>query len=211
MTKKEFGLYYKPIQKDVFFNSFGTNTRFEVLRSGFNIDKLKMGFQQNHPVTNKQIAYVLIYMDIDKALVLANDILSGKLAAAAKLKQKDDPNGIVTVYKSQGGQSAKDAHRPDGKPLYRELCISKGKLWVLKATSGPGATTDNGGFIPDGKPDATVSIGLSNEALKGFALTFQENYRAFLTVRHMALLMQDNSGNKNDSYGQEMNEQFDFD
>lgn len=214
MTDKNMniGVKINPMSENVFFSTFGNGTRFEVFSDGFNLGKLKMGFQKYNPATNKQIDYIPMYMSVDKALVLANDILSGKLAAAAKLKQQSKPNEIVTVYKSQGGQPAVKAKRADGKPLYREFSISKGKLWLLKATSGPGATTETGGYIPDGKPDSTVSVGLSDDALKAFALMFQENYRAYLSAQYVATLLQGTSSQSaSKSYGDEMNDQFDFD
>lgn len=201
-----------PIESDTFYETFGKGSRLELKNRGFNIDKLQLCFQKFDLNTNKQLAYISLYMDIYKALIMANDILSGRYATIAKKKQETKPGEVVEVYKNPGGQPAHVANRPDKKPLYREFAINKGKLWMLKATSGPGATTDNGGFVPDGKPDEVISIGLSDDDLKAIAIAIQKNHDAFLTAQYtlLALKSLNDKPAAKQSYGAKMNSEFDF-
>ena len=199
-------------ESDKFHQVFGKGSRLELMERGFNIGKLNMRFQKFDPQTNKQLSYIDFYMDIHKALVMAYDIMSGRYAAIAKKKQETNPGEIVEVHKIPGGQSAEKANRPDKKPLYREFVINKGKLWMLKATAGPGAITDNGGIVPDGKPDDVISVGLSDEDLKGIALMIKFHYQGFLSRKseNRAFNEQSDQSVAAQNYGTMMNDAFDF-
>lgn len=167
------------IENDVFFTTFGNNTRLELKNSFFKANKLTIGLQKfdnNH----KQTAYVCQYMDIDKALTLADDILTGRLNVLAnKAAQSSAP---VQVYKSQGGQAK--SKRADGKPLYREFGIAKGKLWMFSGSEGPGKINPSTrGIVSDGKPETVVTVGASPDTLRAFALMIKTEYQAYRTAQ----------------------------
>ena len=82
MTNKPYELEIKPISEDVFWTTFGNNSRLELKNSSFAIGKLAIGLQK-FDEHNKQIAYISCYLDLDKAVGLANDILIGKISKDA--------------------------------------------------------------------------------------------------------------------------------
>lgn len=174
----------KELENTTFWQQFGNKSRIELKNSSFGIGKVAIGLQK-FDENNKQTAYCTSYIDFDKALVLANDILSGKFARMVEKSSED----MVKVYTLPGGQSAEKANREDKKPLYRELTISKGKLWIISAQEGPGKVTSTGGFTADGKPDRKVNVGLSNEGLKAFALMLQNEISSYRTAQYMKLLL----------------------
>lgn len=165
------------IEKDVFFTTFGNNTRLELKNGMFGKGKLAILLQKldDH---NKQLASMILYIDLPKALVMANDIISGRFARLAK-----DPSQITSVFKDMGGQPPERAKRRDGKALYRELEIQKGRLWIFKGVTGPGKVTDTGGFAPDGKAETMISVGMDNDTIKMIALMIQNEYVAYRTAQ----------------------------
>ena len=173
----EYKVELTPMDNDVFFTTFGKNTRLELKNSMFDKGKLAILFQKLDD-NNKQVAVITTYMDLSKALVMANDILNGKFA-----KMATDESKITTVYKDMGGRPPEKANRPDGKALYRELAIQKGRLWMLKAIQGPGKVTDTGGFAQDGVPEIQVVVGMDADTLKAIALMIQNEYQAFRTAK----------------------------
>ena len=177
---------YKPavaaIETNTFWMEYGNHTRIELKNDSFGIGKIHVGLQKFGD-DNKQIAYVNSYIDFDTALVIANDILTGRYARMAE----KNGNDMTVVYKQPGGQPADRANRSDGKPMYRELTITKGKLWLVSVQEGPGKVSATGGFVPDGKYDVRVSVGLSNESLKAMALMIQNEYLAYRTAQFVKL------------------------
>lgn len=177
MTNYEFHLEVTPLKNDVFFTTFGKDTRLELKNSMFDKGKLAI-LMQKLDSNNKQVAVLTLYIDLPKALVMANDILSGKYA-----KMAHDPSKIVTVFKDFGGRSPEKAGRADGKALYRELDIQKGRLWILKGSQGPGKVTDTGGFAADGVAEIQISVGMDADTLKAIAILIQTEYQAFRTAK----------------------------
>ncbi len=177
--QREYELKVGELKEDVFFETFGNGTRLELKNGAFSIGKLAIGLQQFDVNTNKQKEYICCYMDIEKALSLSHDILSGMIAKEAL--KCEWPNA-VRVF--QGGQPAEKANRPDKKPLYRDFSITKGKLWVLKGQEGPGKVNSKGGFAPDGKSEKSVSVGISSDTLRTMAIMIQMEYQAYRTAQY---------------------------
>ena len=173
----QFNLEITPLQNDVFYTVFGKNTRLELKNSMFDKGKLAI-LLQKFDDNNKQTAVITTYMDLPKALVMANDILSGRFA-----KKAGDGSQIVTVFKDMGGRPAEKANRADGKALYREFDIQKGRLWMFKGTSGPGKVTETGGFAPDGTPEIQVTVGMDDDTIKAIAIMIQNEYQAFRVAK----------------------------
>lgn len=176
MSEKKFLPVVAPIEEEVFFETFGNKSRLELKNRSFNIGKLSIGLQKFDD-NNKQTAFLNMYLNLDRALVLANDILFGRLQKLA-----GNTNDIVEVYKQIGGS------KKDGKVIYRELTISKGRLWMIKGSEGPGKLTDKtGGFAPDGKPETVVSVGVDDATLRAIALMIQNEYQAYRTAQWLKL------------------------
>jgi len=190
MEMKKYVPQIKEMDGTVFWTEFGNHSRIELKNSSFGIGKVNIGLQKFDD-NNKQVAYVNAYLDFDKAMVLANDILAGKFARIAAEMHQKDGNNMVAIYKQPGGQSAEKAGREDGKPLYREFSISHGKLWIISCQEGPGQVSKTGGFMPDGKYEKKVSVGLSNESLKAMALMIQAEYQAYRTAQFNNLLIKE--------------------
>lgn len=170
------------IDASVFWVTFGKNTRIELKNDAFSIGKLSIGLQQLDN-NNRQTAYINCYMDLPKALVMANDILSGRFAKMAK------PGEISKVFVSQGGQSAAKAKRADGKPLYREFSLSKGQKWIAGAIAGPGKENPaTHGIVSDGKPEMQVKVGILDDDIKAMALMIKAEYEAYRTAQWLKSL-----------------------
>lgn len=159
----------KPVENNVFYETFGNHTRLE-LKNALAINKFIIALQKFDD-NNKQTAFISAYVDVDQALVMANDILSGKYVRDAAKK----PDEITTVFKAQGGTVK------DDKIIYRDITLSKGRLWMFKAQECPGVRVEKGGFAPSGAPTSQVSVGVADETLKAIALMIQYEYIAYRT------------------------------
>ena len=169
---------FVPLERDVFYTTFGSNSRLELKNSLFDRGKLSI-LLQKFDDNNKQTDVITLYIDLPKALVMAHDILIGKYAAEVK----NSTQSITTVFKDMGGQPAERAKREDGKPLYREFSIQKGNKWMFRGTSGPGKVTETGGFAPDGKFETQISVGMDADTLKAISVMIQNEYQAYRTVQ----------------------------
>ena len=177
--QQEYELKIGELKEDAFYEVFGKGTRLELKNGTFSIGKLAIGLQQFDMATKKQLGYITCFISLDKALSLAHDILSGRL-----VKESADHEWPAPIRSIPGGQPATKANRPDGKPLYREFSIAKGKLWVLKGQEGPGKVTETGGFAPDGKAEKSISVGVSDDTLRTIALMIQTEYQAYRTAQY---------------------------
>lgn len=176
---------FTELDRDVFYTAFGSDTRMELKNCLFSKGKLAILLQKFDPKTNKQLDVITVFIDLPKALVMANDILVGKYAAMA---QKSGQS-ITVVFKDMGGQPAERANRPDRKPLYREFSIQKGNKWMFRATTGPGKVTETGGFAPDGKSEKQIVVGMDADTLKAVALMIQQEFQAYRTTQMLLTAM----------------------
>lgn len=179
----------------------GKNKFFEVMINSFNIDKVQINFfdlDLNQEKGKKQKSEINIYIDFSEMLVLCNDILSGRIAKLADniLKQVKETNNENLLYKAlfeaQGGVTAENLakrgkSRQDGKPLSRVFKIlpsTKGNGVAFQAECGAGDSSKSatGGIVPayGTKPEARVTIPLSYQQLKGFALIIQKHIDSYI-------------------------------
>lgn len=179
----DFHLDLSAVDNNVFFTTFGNGTRLELKNNMFDKGKLAILLQKLDS-NNKQVAVITCYLDLPKALVMANDILSGQYE-----KMIGDGSEIKTLFKDMGGTPAVKAKRDDGKALYREFRIQKGRLWIIKGSQGAGNVTETGGFAPASSPEVQVSVGVSYETLKAIALMIQQEYQAFRTAKYFKMLL----------------------
>lgn len=156
----------KELENNVIYETFGNHSRFE-LKNALAIGKFNICLQKFDD-NNHQTAFVSAYIDLDQTLVMANDILSGRY-----FKMAQNSNDIVEVFKSQGGTMR------DDEIVYRDITLSKGRLWMFKAQECPGKRVEKGGYAPNGAPTTQVSIGLSDETIKAVALLIQYEYIAY--------------------------------
>lgn len=166
----------QPIENDVFFTTFGKNTRIEV-KNALSIDKFGILIQKFNE-QKKQVACVTTYLDSSKALTLANDILSGRLAKIAQAQNGD----LKPVFEAQGGK------RDGNKVIYRCFKISRGNKWILGNCSGPGKVTATGGFAAAGELTEKVTIGMDDESIKAMALKIKAEYQAYRTAKMIVSL-----------------------
>lgn len=162
--------------------TFGSNTRLELLSSCFAIGKLIIQLQKFND-QNKEEARIKVYMDIERALVLCHDILSGRLAQCAKTMESKN-GGLAKVFTSPGGSSR------EGEITYREFSISKGKKFIISALEMPGKKTETGGYVPDKEKAAekrSINIGVEPETLKAIAILIQNEYQAYRTAQYVKL------------------------
>lgn len=126
---------------------------------------------------------VRIYLDIKKAAVLADDILSGRLTKKAKeSREKAAAKGSSypgEVYCLMGGTNARKAKRADGKAESRQFKIFPGnKLpWILMAEKGPGHENDSGLIVPEYSTgrgtEAVIRVPMTEENMLDLALNLK--------------------------------------
>lgn len=179
----------------------GKNVFLEVLNSAFQIGKVQMNFLEYDITKDKgeRIRYeIAIYIDMDKFLVLSNDVLSGRISALAIKARKEQQIGgykyCKEVWNDMGGISAellkkRGKERADGKSLSRQLKLTPGdKLpWIFSAELGPGELTETGLIVPrftGNKPEAIVRVPLRNEDLKKMALIVKAHIEGYVSSQY---------------------------
>lgn len=177
------------------------NGFFEVLNDMFQapFNKVHINFVTYDEQTKKQTRSLNIYLDIGKTLLLCNDILSGKLNATVKKAKTTGNfnnvpiNDFTAYFLDLGGISeqkvaskidsytAKHPWLQPGTALSRQFKIQAGQKmpWVFRAEYGPGRSNETGLIAPIGKTEEAITIPLSNEDLKIFALTVQMHLQAY--------------------------------
>ncbi|OAA87796.1 hypothetical protein [Clostridium ljungdahlii] len=173
----------------------GKNVFLEVMNNAFQINKVQINFVKYDlklEKNSRQLINISLYIDIDKILILANDILSGRLAALAKqannIKEKSGYKYCKEIYADIGGVSAvklkeRGKERPDGKCLFRRFKITPGDKvnWIFSGEIGAGEESETGLIIPQDKPEEIVRVPLNDEDLKKFALVLKSHIQAYLT------------------------------
>jgi len=166
----------------------GKNVFVEVLNNTFHLGKGKVMLNfikyNEKGVTDK----IDIYIDIQKAVVLCQDILSGKLARnvrdaqATKMFENKPVSPYTSYFTSLGGQNEARAGRADGMALSKQFKIQAGTRvpWVLRAETGPGKSSDTGLIVPSGKAEQYINVALQDEDLKALALLLDKHINAYI-------------------------------
>ena len=171
------------------FEINGMNTFVKAKTNAFGINKLLLSFVCYDKNSNKLLNNVDIFMNIPDALLLANDILSGKiykLAAKEKAKGAQYPEAVWTS--PFGGTPEAKAKREDGKAISRYWSIKPGtkKPFILNACQGPGHTTGKGLIAPEsGRPEVNIIVPCSTDDLKKLALMIQIEIQSYITALHI--------------------------
>lgn len=176
----------------------GKNTFCEVMSSAFPIGKVQINFIEYNAEAEKNSRItrnIKLYMDIPKALVLTQDILTGKMSALAKqaldAKDKGGYKYCKEIFSDLGGVNAKKLEerktpRNDGKCLSRQFKVTPGEkiAWILSGEQGAGEENETGLIVPVGRPEETVRVALTDEDFKKFALMIQFHLQAFMTTQY---------------------------
>lgn len=176
------------------FRADGKGVFMEVLNSAFRIGKVQINFIQYDTGTNKQQKRIDTFLDVDDALLLCQDILTGKMSGLSK-KAKDlaTEKGYKYasyIYQKQGGVHAttlakRNQTRADGKALGREFKITPGSSqpWILSAEQGPGKELEKG-LIKMEKSEEIIRVPLDDDGLKKFALVLKAHIEGYVSQQY---------------------------
>jgi len=186
------------LQRD-FYEIQGKSSFCKFKANAFEIDKLLVDFVAWNATTGKAMKTVSYYIDIDKALILANDILTGRIDALLTKSKEDFANSsgsskrIKPVWEQLGGNNEEVAKakgiRTDGKAQSRSVSITAGEkaYCTLSAQSGPGNTNERGLIVPEyANSETFIVVGANAELLKGMALKIQSEWAAFLADQYQS-------------------------
>jgi len=177
----------------------GKNVFVEVLNNAFQIGKVQMNFIEYDGTTKKQTKKLDLFMDIGKALVLSQDILSGKLAKTIEIAKREGTfdgkavNDYTCYFIDMGGQNEERVKRnlaklgknhswlTEGMALSKQFKIQAGKRvpWIFRAEYGVGETNSTGLIVPKGMAKESINIPLTDENIKEFAIIIQMHIQAY--------------------------------
>ena len=178
----------------------GRNCFVEVLNSAFNIGKVQMNFCQYDEKTHAMTKRLEIYVDVNKMLVLCNDILTGNFAKIVEHAKKTNTfegsavSDYTSYFTDMGGISEEKVKRSfaeyqkkypwaqEGKGISRQFKIQVGQKlpWILRAEYGLGQDSDTGLITPVGKSADFINIPMTNESFKMLAMAIRTHYEAYL-------------------------------
>ena len=176
-----------------FFELNGADNFVKLKANSFGIGKVLFAFVKFDKITKKKISDMDVYMDMEDALLLANDILSGKLAKEAENERAKGAQYPGPIWKSpMGGVTEEKAKqrglRTDGKAISRMFTLRPGSRqpFVFTAEQKPGSTNAQGLIIPDSgvRPEVQIRVASSNEDLKKLALAIQSNINAYRAAQY---------------------------
>lgn len=187
---------------------------FKVKNDAFSIGKILISFVQTDCSASqgsKVKRNIDIYVDIPKALALANDILSGKISALLEKSKtiKEENKDFQAVWQDMGGLDATKAantkkecdRRTDGKALSRILRIKPGekKPIIFEAMKGPGEVQGSGIIAPIySQIEDRVIVAMTVDELKQFALMIQLHVNAYFSSNYSKYQNTYNGGSSNE-------------
>lgn len=145
----------------------------EISGDALPIGKLRLGFRSYDKAKEKgsRITQTVdIYMDIDEAMYLAQEITSGKLSCVIK-KNMEEAKTTNTYQKA--AYNLLGGNNNNGKCMSRQLVIEGATNVLFKAMSGPGETIGNGLIKPkytSQTAEQAITISMPEKDLKKFAL-----------------------------------------
>lgn len=178
-----------------------TNNSFvEFLDSAFEIGKVMMRFAEydlSKPVGQRFTKEIIIYMDIHEFETLSHDIKLRFIDRDAMKAREAQINGnykyCKEIYTDMGGTNVEglarqNRSRPDNKPESRQFKITPGDKypWLLQAESGAGKMLETGLIAPDGKPDTTIRIPMSDKDFRKFAIVVDSEIQSYKVYNRFA-------------------------
>lgn len=185
----------------------GKDVFVEVVNSGFEIGKVVLRFikyDDKAAAKSKFVHDISIYLNLDKFLVLAQDVSSGRLGSlgrkALEFAKSKGYKFATHIYLHQGGvgkeKLAKQGKtRADGMALARHFKITPSfneKFpWVLSAEIGPGEEQGNGIIAAKygNKPEEIVRVAMSDEDLKKLVLIVKSHIDGFIASQYYVSAM----------------------
>lgn len=176
-----------------FFELNGLDTFVKLKANAFGIGKVQFAFVKFDKTTTKLMSSMDVYLDMDDALVLANDILSGRIGALAEAEKAKGAQYPGAIWKSSmGGVTEEKAKnrglRTDGKAISRMFTLSPGSRqpFVFTAEQRPGNTDAKGLIVPEysSKPEIQIRVASSVEDLKKMAVAIQSNINAYRAAQY---------------------------
>lgn len=154
----------------------------------FSIGKVLFSFVKFDKKTMKSLESMDVYMDMDDALLFANDVLNGRiatLAAEEKAKGAAFPRAVWST--KLGGINEEKAKerglRDDGKAISRLFNLAPGarQPFVFTAEQRPGTSDEKGLIQPEykDKPEVQIRVACSADDLKKFAIAIQSHINAY--------------------------------
>lgn len=178
----------------------GKNCFVEVLNSAFPIGKVQLNFCQYDGTTNAMTKRLDVYIDVNRMLVLANDVLTGNLSRMVEHAKKTGTfegqtvSDYTSYFTDMGGVSEDKVQKKladyqkqypwvqSGKGISRQMKIQAGQKlpWILRAEYGLGVSNETGLITPSGRPVDFINIPLTNESMKMLAMAVKTHYDAYL-------------------------------
>lgn len=182
----------KESKKTTLVNEFAEintlDTFMKIKANTFGIGKVLFSFVKFDKTTMKCIESMDVYMDMDDALLFANDVLSGRiptLAQAEKAKGAAFPKAIWSTKLGGINEEKVKARglRDDGKAISRLFNLAPGarQPFVFTAEQRPGKSDDKGLIQPEykGKPEIQIRVACTADDLKRIAIAIQSNINAY--------------------------------
>lgn len=179
-------------QKKSLINEFAEintlDTFMKVKANAFGIGKVLFSFVKFDKNTMKLTESMDVFMDMDDALLFANDVLSGKIQAlAVNEKAKGDKYPKAIWSTKLGGVNEEKVKnrglRTDGKAISRLFNLAPGarQPFVFTAEQRPGHSDEKGLIQPEytGKPEIQIRVACSADDLKKLAIAIQSNINAY--------------------------------
>lgn len=171
----------------------------EVMSEAFAIGQVQINFAQYNTSLEKgsrQTAFIPIYLSIPEFLSLASDVMIGRMAQKAAVTKKaseTDKSYPPPLFSVLGGTS-KDRLREMGKSRADNMSVSRRMTigigskypYLITAEQGAGQTDAKGLIVPkykDGKPEAKISIPITEEALRELFAITNMYIQAYITAR----------------------------
>lgn len=173
----------------------GKDSFFEVMANAFSIDKVQINFRKydaSKAKGSKFTQQVDCYVNVEDALVLAQDVLSGKINSLAQAEKAKGAKYPAPVWQSMGGMSADKAKekglRTDGMALSRVIKLAPGsaKPFVITAESGKGEQNEKGLIVPryGTSPENRIMVALTGDQLKQLALMINMHLNAYYSAQY---------------------------
>lgn len=169
------------------------NTFMKAKANTFGIGKVLFSFVKFNENTNKMEESLDIYMDMDDALLFANDVLSGRIPTLAEHECAKGAQYPKAVWSTRlGGVNEEKAKarglRTDGKAISRLFNLAPGSRqpFVFTAEQRPGKTDDKGLIQPEysGRPEVQIRVACSADDLKRLAISIQSNINAYRAAQY---------------------------
>ena len=171
----------------------GRNVFMEVMDSAFAIGKVMMNFIEydlSKPTGERFINEIAIYMNITEFETLAHNIKFHYIdrdAAKARENQKAGSYKFCReIYTDMGGTTLeslakRNKSRADKKDESRLFKITPGEKdpWILSGEKGAGKRTDKGLIAPDGRPEVTIRVPLSESDFRKLAIVVDNEIQAW--------------------------------